>query len=94
VSKDQTSEIQQGQIQAAAERVMELEEEVEASGQATVDGAALERARAALHKWVDGVKGVVVSPGLGRVTLIHEGGRVSTIASPDLPFDMSEPAGG
>jgi hypothetical protein len=89
VSKDQTSH-----IQAAAERVVGLEEEVEASGQAAVDGAALERARAALHKWVDGVKGVVVSPGLGRVTLIHEGGRVSTIASPDLPFEMSEPAGG
>jgi hypothetical protein len=88
VSKDQTSH-----IQAAAERVVGLEEEVEASGQATVDGAALERARAALHNWVDGVKGVVVSPGLGRVTLIHEGGRVSTIASPDLPFEMSEPAG-
>jgi hypothetical protein len=86
--------MQKGQIQAAAERVMELEEEVEASGQAAVDGAELERARAALHKWVDGVKGVVVSPGLGRVTLIHEGGRVSSIASPDLPFEMSAPAQG
>jgi hypothetical protein len=82
---------QKASIQAAAERVMELEEEVEASGQATVDGAALDRARAALHRWIDEVQGVVVSPGLGRVTLIHEGGRVSTIASPDLPFAMSAP---
>ena len=86
MSNDQTS------IQAAAERVMELEEEVEASGQAAVGGDALDHARAALHRWVDELKGVVVSPGLGRVTIIHEGGRISSIASPDLPFLMSEPA--
>jgi hypothetical protein len=78
-------------VQAAADRVLELAEEVEAAGQAVVGGTALEHARVALHKWVDGVKGVVVSPGLGRVTLIHENGRESTITSPDLPFAMSPP---
>lgn len=78
-------------VQATADRVLELAAEVEASGDATVGGTALERARAALHTWIDGVKGVVVNPALGRVTVIHENGRESTITSPDLPFAMSAP---
>lgn len=85
------SENQAAQVQAAAERIVELAEEVESSGQAAVQGAELDHARAVLHKWVDQLKGVVVSPGLGRVTIIHENGRVSTIASADLPFAMSQP---
>ena len=85
MSTDQADEVQE-----AAERVMELGEEVEASGHA-VDDAGLESARAALHKWVDAARRVVVNPALGRVTLIHEGGRVSTITSAELPFAMSAP---
>lgn len=85
---------QSDKVQSAAEHVMELEAEVEASGYATLDGAALENARAALHKWVDSVIGVVNSPALGRVTLIHENGRRSAISSPELPFQMSAPVAG
>ena len=75
----------------AAERAMEMAEEVEASGQASTGGSELEAARTALHKWIDTMTGVVVAPGLGRVTVIHPNGRVSTISSPDLPFAMSKP---
>ncbi len=77
---------------AAADRVIELEEEVEASGY-LVEGDALHEARKILHKWVDDMTGVVVSPGLGRVTVIHGSGRPSTIASAELPFIMSKPVG-
>jgi hypothetical protein len=86
VSNDQASN-----VLAAADRVLELAEVVVTSGHAAVDGAALEAARAALHKWVDGVKVVVVNAALGRVTVIHENGRASTISSPELPFAMSTP---
>jgi len=60
---------------------------------ATVEGAALENARAALHKWIDGMTGVVISPALGRVTVIHCNGRKSAITA-DLPFLMSTPVAG
>ena len=76
---------------AAADRAVEMAEEVEASGQASTGGADLKTARAALHRWIDEMTGVVVAPGLGRVTIIHPNGRVSTISSPDLPFAMSKP---
>jgi hypothetical protein len=76
---------------AAAERAVEMAEEVESSGHASVKGSELESARAALHQWIDNMTGVVVAPGLGRVTVIHPNGRVSTISSPDLPFAMSKP---
>lgn len=76
---------------ATAERVMELAEEVEASAEATFGGSALESARATLHAWVDSMKAVVVNPAQGRVTVIHENGRQSTITSPDLPYVMSAP---
>lgn len=82
------------QAQSAANRVMDLEEELEASGYASVDGSALENARAALHKWIDAMTGVVITPALGRVTVIHENGRRSAITSADLPFLMSEPVNG
>ena len=60
---------------------------------ATVEGAALENARAALHKRIDGMTGVVISPALGRVTVIHCNGRKSAITA-DLPFLMSTPVAG
>jgi hypothetical protein len=78
-------------VRAAADRVIELEEELEAAGSASVDRAALDNARAILHKWVDEMTAVVVSPGLGRVTVVHGSGKLSTIASSDLPYRMSAP---
>ncbi len=78
-------------LRAVADRVIELEEELEASGVATIDGSELEWSRAALHKWVDDLVGVVVSPGLGRVTVLHPGGKRSSIASSTLPYLMSKP---
>ena len=78
-------------LRAVADRVIELEEEVEASGVASIDGSDLEWSRAALHKWVDEMIGVVVSPGLGRVTVIHPGGKRFSIASSTLPYAMSRP---
>ncbi len=80
-------------VRAAADRVIQLEEEVEASGVAAVDGSELAHARAALHAWIDEMTGVVVSPGLGRVTVIHGDGRRSSIASATLPYLMSKPVG-
>ncbi len=77
--------------EAAASRIVKLEQELEAHGEASTEGRALAEARAALHAWVDTVTGVVSSPGVGRVTLIHTNGRESKIASPDLPFLLSKP---
>ncbi|MEO6248198.1 MAG: hypothetical protein ABIO85_06400 [Sphingomicrobium sp.] len=76
---------------ATANRVIELEEELEASGVAPVDESELERGRSVLHQWVNEMVGFVVSPGLGRVTLIHADGRPSTISSSTLPYRMSKP---
>lgn len=78
-------------VRAAADRVIELEEELEVSGDAAIDGDPLARARVALHDWVDAMTGVVVTPALGRVTVIHGNGTRSTITSPELPFAMSAP---
>ncbi len=78
---------------AAAKRVIELEDELEAGGNAVVEDAALETARAILHKWIDGLTAIVASPALGRVTVIHGNGKQSSIASPDLPFLMTAPLG-
>jgi hypothetical protein len=75
----------------AADRAVEMAEEVESSGHASTSGSELETARAVLHNWIDTMTGVVVAPGLGRVTVIHPNGRSSTISSPDLPFAMSRP---
>ena len=76
-------------IKATADRIVELGKEVEAPGNAAMDEASLVRARAVLHQWVDGMKGVVVNPALGRVTVIHESGYASSIASADLAFQMA-----
>lgn len=78
-------------VEAAAERVLAMEEEIESAGTAATHGEALEYSRAQLHKWVDTVIGAVASPGVGRVTLIHENGSQSKIASPELPFLLSIP---
>jgi len=79
-------------VKAAVSRVIELEAELESAGEASTHGTALAFARAELHKWVDTVVGVVSSPGSGRVMLIHENGRESSISSADLPFMLTRPA--
>jgi hypothetical protein len=78
-------------VDQVVERVTELESELEASSDATTGGDALARARAVLHQWVDSVTAVVATPGVGRVVLIHDNGRESRIASPDLPLLLSAP---
>ena len=79
-------------IANAAERIIALEAELEAAGEATLGDAQLEISRAVLHAWVETVVGVVSSPGVGRVSLIHRDGTQSSIASPSLPFRLSRPA--
>ena len=86
---DQTRE----DIQLIADRVLEVEAELEVSGYATVAEAELTRAKLMLHEWIDTVVGVVSTPALGRVTLIHNDGRKSSIASAALPFALSLPRG-
>lgn len=83
---------EQQPIEEAANRVLALEAELESAGEASTAGDELAQAREALHRWVESVVGVVSSPGMGRVTLIHANGRQSKIASPDLPFLLSRPA--
>ena len=48
-------------VAEAASRVVDLEAELEASGDATTGGDALARSREVLHRWVDSVVGVVSS---------------------------------
>jgi hypothetical protein len=79
-------------VEEAANRVLALEQELESAGNVSTRGDDLALAREALHRWVETVVGVVCSPGVGRVTLIHDNGRQSKIASPDLPFLLSRPA--
>ena len=79
-------------IEDAAERVIALEAELESAGEAATSDAQLSLSRAALHDWVETVVGVVSSPGVGRVTLIHRDGTQSSISSPRLPFLLSRPA--
>lgn len=76
-------------IKAEVDRIVELGAEVEAPGHAAVDESTLEKARAVLHQWVDGIGGVVVNPALGRVTVIDRNGYAASIASADLAFRMS-----
>jgi hypothetical protein len=82
----------ENQTEAAAERIVKLEEELEAGGTAVHAQDALALARARLHEWVDSVTATVISPGLGRVTLIHANGHQSSITSPELPFTLSKSA--
>ena len=76
-------------VEEAANRVLALEHELESAGLASTEATELAAARAALHHWVDTVVGVVASPGVGRVTLIHQNGHQSKIASPELPYLLS-----
>lgn len=76
-------------IKETAERIVDLSHEAEASSNAAVDEPSVLRARAVLGQWVNEVKGVVVNPAFGRVTVIHANGHASTIASFDLAFQMS-----
>jgi plasmid stabilization system protein ParE len=76
-------------IKTAADRIVELGAELEAPGHAALTNDSVEKARAVLHQWVDQVKAVVVNPALGRVSVIHENGYASSIASADLAFLMS-----
>lgn len=76
----------------AAERVIALEAELESAGEAALSGDQLAQSQAALHDWVETVVGVVSSPGVGRVTLLHKDGTQSSISSPRLPFLLSRPA--
>lgn len=80
------------QIEEAAGRIVALEAELESAGEAALGEDQLAQSRAALHDWVETVVGVVASPGVGRVTLIHHDGTQSSIASPRLPFLLSRPA--
>jgi hypothetical protein len=72
-----------------ADRVLELEEELEASGHAALEGNALETSRLILMQWVQGLIGVIASPALGRVTVIDAQGRQASITTPHLAFDLS-----
>jgi hypothetical protein len=85
------SEKSASRIEEATARVIELEAELEASGNATTDDAALARAREILHAWVDTVVAVVATPGVGRAVLMHENGTESRISSPELPFKLAVP---
>jgi hypothetical protein len=76
-------------IKTTADRIVELGAELEAPGHAALGGDSMVRARAVLHQWIDDMKGIVVNPALGRVTVIHESGSASSIASSDLAFLMS-----
>jgi hypothetical protein len=78
-------------VEAAMERALGLEEELEVSGTVTSDGNSLAYAKVALQKWVDSVVGVAAAPGSGRVTLIHANGLRSQIASPELPYQVTMP---
>ena len=84
---------QHDNARATADRVLEMAAEIEAGGDASFDGDSLDQARLVLHQWVDTMTGVVITPALGRITILHDKGIASTIASPDLPFTMSTPVG-
>ncbi len=78
-------------IREAAQHVLELEAEVEAAGVAGIDADSVQQARAVLHAWIEEMTGIVVSPGLGRVTVLHAEGKKSSIASADLAYRLSKP---
>lgn len=78
-------------VRAAIDEEQQMAEEVEASGEASFEGADVENARQAMHQWVDTVVAVVATPAFGRVTLVHKNGRKSSISSVDLPLLVSRP---
>ena len=82
---------ERNRIEAAAARVIGLEAELESAGEAVTASDDVLRARAVLHDWVETVVGVVASPGVGRVSLIHADGGETRIASSNLPYLLSKP---
>jgi hypothetical protein len=78
-------------IKAAADRIVALEAELESVGDASVGDENLRFAKAALTEWIETIVGVVASPGVGRVSLIHADGTQTKIASPTLPYLLSRP---
>ena len=84
MSKDKKAKVRE-----TAELIVELAKEVEAAGHSSLDDATLDRARTVLLHWIAGMKGIVVNPAFGRVTLIHENGDASAISSADLAYKMS-----
>lgn len=84
------SEEQGDTARQAAERVLELAAELEASGEATLEADKVAKMREALHAWVDTVTAVVAIPAFGRVALIHDNGKQSTINSADLAYSISK----
>jgi hypothetical protein len=88
---DKSRDLSAQEVRAAAARVVGLEAELESAGEASIEDAALEAARAVLHAWVDTAVAVVASPGVGRVAVIHANGRQSSIASSELPFLLTAP---
>ena len=76
-------------IKETAERIAELGNEVEAPGHIAVDEAALIKTRDVLRQWAGSVKGVVVNPAMGRVTVIDKDGKPSSIASAELCYLLS-----
>jgi hypothetical protein len=75
-------------IKETAERIVELGAELEAPGNVVLGDVSLNRARAVLHQWIDEMKGIVVNPALGRVSVIHDNGAASSVASAELAFRM------
>ena len=78
-------------VKEAADDVLQFLDELEASGDAAFGGDTLAHAKAVLHKWVDSATAIVAVPAFGRVSIIHEDGRQSTISASDLPFAISQP---
>lgn len=75
---------------ALAGRVIALAEELEVSGEISLQEAELKRDRDALHAWIDSAVGVVLTPGFARVSLIHANGKQSTISSWELCLSLSD----
>ena len=73
-----------------ADRVIALAEELEVSGEISLQEEELKRDREALHAWIDSAVGVVVTPGFARVSLIHADGKQSTISSWELCLALSD----
>lgn len=73
-----------------ADRVIALAEELEVSGEISLEQAELQRDRDALHAWIDSAVGVVLTPGFARVSLIHANGKQSTISSWELCLALSD----
>jgi repressor of nif and glnA expression len=80
---------QSNNTRALADRVIALAEELEVSGEISLQEAELKRDREALHAWIDSAVGVVLTPGFARVSLIHENGKQSTISSWELCLALS-----